>query len=401
MRPDKLAEMPHSSRFRATAHGSDGLLIHFPIPVRGLIVILGLAFSLYIVPKILAQMAVARWRNGAQPGDAAVWIIGALIVIGAAVAVLVANWIWPHLKYAWFCRTNILVKPGNIVVGRIGILGKVDMAFDESENPAARHVAPQTWGVVGAVEIYGAGRATRIAELCSVDEQNWLVETINSIVARRPSPVARGGGPASARHPQPFDPYEIAGDSPIVIDENSSDAIRCHFAPHRGPLTWIPAFVFVGATLGVILLFFLGGELDRWKDPAGQLPTEAAVILGVLLMIASLPAAVGLWLVCARISVTLTPGQLIFRRSLGPIGRSRVVPVEKIDAITCLAYADRAVARQVHAGTQAPDAAQMDGCVVRQGDTYLLLTNDKQVDAVLGSLLRRKLAEWGRPTSAD
>jgi hypothetical protein len=186
-----------------------------------------------------------------------------------------------------------------------------------------------------------------------------------------------------------------------VIDENSSDAMRCHFAPHRGLATRIAAVVLVGLTLGAVLLFFLGGELGRWKDPAGRLPTAAAVVLGVLLMISSLPAAVGLWLLCVRTSVTLTPRQLILRRRLGPMGRSWFVPVRKIDAITCRAYADRAIARKVHAGKQAPDAVQLGGCVVRYGEKHLLLTSDDQVDPVLRSLVRGKLAEWGRQTSED
>jgi hypothetical protein len=327
--------------------------------------------------------------------------VGTSIVIGAAVIALIVNWIWPHLKYAWFYRTNILVEPGRIVVGRIGILGKFDIAFDKSQNPAARNIVLRKWGVTGAVEIYGVSGGTRFAESCSDEERNWLVETINATVKRRPSSGARASGLVSARHSKSFDPYEIAADSPILIDEDSSDSMRCHFAPHRGPLTWIAAVALVGFTVGALSLFFLGEELNRWKDPAGRVPTEASVVLGVLLMISSLPAAVGLWLLCDRTSVTLTPKQLILRRHLGPIGRRWVVPVREINAITCRAYADREIARQIHARNQAPDAAQLDSCVVRYGDGHLLLTCDKHVDPVLRSLLRGKLVEWGRPIRED
>jgi len=81
---------------------------------------------------------------------------------------------------------------------------------------------------------------------------------------------------------------------------------------------------------------------------------------------------------------------------LAAIGLGRRVETSAIDAITTLAYANRELAARIKERQQAPDAELMNGCVVRYGGAHLVLSIDKQVDPILQSLLRGKLAEWGR-----
>jgi len=64
-----------------------------------------------------------------------------------------------------------------------------------------------------------------------------------------------------------------------------------------------------------------------------------------------------------------------------------------------MAFASHDTAEQIRRRDQAPDAAAMYGCLVRCAEKHLILSLDKQVAPILGSLLRRRLAEWGRTVS--
>jgi hypothetical protein len=396
-------QSPPKSRIRSVPFGKTGLHILIPMPNRGVIAGCAMAFSFVLVPALMAKMFVGQLKINVRPIDAWVWFTGVIVFAGSALAVIVVNWIWPHVRHTWFRRVNIVVEPGRIAVRQIGPFRKWDLTTEFGRDAVARLLQSCRDAPHGAVEVVGVSGAARCAEVLSASERDWLVDIINHIhhhgIAAAPQ---ANQGMAHARRTSVFDPFQVAKSGPVVIDENHWEEFRCHFAPHRGLAIWIVATMATICSVGLLYLFTNGGDLQRaWNAVEAGGSIGAAVLLGVMLLIALLPALLGLWLVAGRRSIALAPGELIFRRHLGPLGFRRRVPWDAIESITTLAYADRKVAIQIARRARVPDSVLLKGCVVRHRSGHLVLSDDKEVDGVLRSLLRGKLDEWGVPVSED
>jgi hypothetical protein len=379
------------------SHCDGATLIYIPPPRWGILVWLALGIPLWLVPLFLAKLGAAQSKAGAKPVSIWIWIVGISIFCITLLIVAVILRKWPHLRCAWFRRTNILVEPGRLVMGSTGFTGKSEVAYEPAAvNPTASHVEIRAGNKGGAVEIWGAGGSSRFGEALSDAERDWLVETINRLLKLRSSALPANRKAAPQRQAlKSFDAFQIAADSPIVIDGDDAETLRFHYARRRGVAIWIVALLLMACSLGCISPLFRGA--DRQHGGNDAMGRVIGIVIGV--MIVAIPGFFGLALVAARHSIALTSDELAHRIHLGPIGAKWKVSTREIDAITTLDFADRADAARFKNRTALSKVPEMAGCLIRLPSKHRVVPTDNLVAPVVRSLLLGKLGSWGRDVS--
>lgn len=324
-----------------------------------------------------------------------------------------------------FERLFVMIEPDRVVIQRtlFGYKRIAETTLDDSSRAELIESYSENDNPVYRIEITGIDRTAKFGTALSPEEKDWLVDQINEFLrptgeppSAQPRPdfcfncgaklniaaeassttcpacgqeinIGSGGddrqesSPEDAAVPQPPE---------LVIDVQTDDHLQFHLPGCSHPIVrWglglfsmTFGIAFVSAPLGTALNF----------DDLGILPLLFTIpfILGGLI-----PIAVGLFMLCGRITVALSPGGIRVRYHVGPLGYSKTAV---LDAIIRVHVAQSKPSNpRVGRGAHQSGTKNLDACIVQAGKKSLLLTlvHDRSTARFVAQLVREQLKTMG------
>jgi hypothetical protein len=358
---------------------------------------------------------------------------------------LVLGWFALKLKYE---RTFLLLDRDRLVVQRVLLNRKrVDnTALSADSRAALVESYQQNDNPVYRIELEGPTEKAKFGTSLADAEKDWLVDRLNEFLGRTgawaveaPATVEERAAaiaslpiscvqcgaplagdlvkgavtcthcgavfraavtrPAGALPVAPREhllPSELPHHSPLLIDEDSRDALELHYLlAGTSPARWLVPLVML--PFGLIWYSIVFSVVSG----ACQAPFLAVKIVAIVfsipfLLVGLLPFLVGLFMLRGRTTVRLTAEVLECRWNAGPFHYSRRLPVDLVEEIKMQAVAQSAGNPRVRGpkNRQGPD---WKVCVARsRGKTlYLSLGLDQAASGQLATLLRTRLEDMG------
>lgn len=440
-----LPALPPGSQIKVVEATDDRLVLYVPgggKQARGLgcFAIFWNGFMCLFTPMMLVGV-LQGGGNDAPPVLGLVAFLGLFWAVGLGMA-----WFAVKFKYE---RTFLLVDRDRLVVQRVLFSRKRIEATDLEADSRAALVESyqQNDNPVYRVEVQGTNRAAKFGTSLGDPEKDWLVDRLNDFLGRGgawaletpPTAAERAAAitaiPRSCRHcgapltgdlvkgavtcthcggvfraavTRPADalpvvpleqllPAELPPESPLHVDEDSSDVLQLHYLLASGSAArWLVPLITLPFSLAWYwaVFAFLGGA---WQAPFLPVRIVAIVFSIPFLLVGLLPFAAGLVMLRGRTTIKFTPETLACRWHAGWIGYSRSIGTAAIDEIRVQAIAPAQQNPRVRSARQIKAAPEWKVCVARAGGRrlYLSLFLDETTSRQIAALLRTRLEDWG------